>query len=99
MPDLVRIFKALGDTNRLRIIKTLSERTLCVCDLAKELDISQPTLSHHLKVLRDAGLVKGEKEGQWIYCSVNRELFDDYGIDLERLLGLRRELRAKEAIS
>jgi len=84
--DLVRVFKALGDESRLRILGALSEETYCVCDLAKCLGIAQPTLSHHLKVLRDAGLVIGEKEGQWIYCRVNDAAFAEYGIDLNRLL-------------
>jgi len=84
--DLVRLFKALGDESRLRILRALADQTFCVCDLAKELGISQPTLSHHVKILRDAGLVKGEKEGQWIFCSLNEEAFKACGIDIPRLL-------------
>lgn len=86
MADLVRLFKALGDESRLRILKALAERTFCVCDLAKTLGISQPTLSHHLKILRDTGLVIGEKEGQWTYCRLNVEAFEATGLDLDRLL-------------
>lgn len=85
MTDLVRIFKALGDESRLRILLALNEKTYCVCDLAKCLGIAQPTLSHHLKILRDVGLVIGEKEGQWIYCRLNYDMFDEYGLDLNRL--------------
>lgn len=84
---VARLFKALGDETRLRIVGTLARRTLCVCDLARELGLSQPTLSHHLKILRDVGLVVGEKDGQWIYCSLNEAAFKSYGIDLGALLG------------
>ena len=86
MTELARLFKALGDESRLRILHALSTRTYCVCDLAKRLGISQPTLSHHLKVLRDTGLVNGEKDGQSIYCSLNGAELAKYGIDLGRLL-------------
>lgn len=86
LTDPVRLFKALGDESRLRIVHALAKETFCVCDLAKELGISQPTLSHHLKILRDTGLVKGEKDGQWIYCSLNTQLFEAYGVDVERLV-------------
>ena len=88
LADLVRLFKALGDESRLRILKALAARTFCVCDLARTLGISQPTLSHHLKILRDAGLVIGEKEGQWTYCRLNAQAFEAYGIDLDRLLAV-----------
>ncbi|HLS90140.1 MAG TPA: metalloregulator ArsR/SmtB family transcription factor [Limnochordia bacterium] len=92
MTDVVKLFKALGDENRLRILAALAKETYCVCDLARLLNIPQPTLSHHLKILRDIGLVKGEKDGQWIYCSLNSELLAEYGLDIDRLLAaLERE--------
>lgn len=80
------MFKALGDETRLRILEALLSKTYCVCDLAKEMGLSQPTLSHHLKILRDTSLVNGVKDGQWIYCSVNHEAFDELGLDLPWLL-------------
>lgn len=86
MTGLAKVYKALGDESRLRIVEALAGRTHCVCDLARALGISQPTLSHHLKILRETGLVKGEKEGQSIFCSLNRECFERAGIDLARLL-------------
>ncbi len=86
MTELARLFKALGDESRLRILHALCQQTYCVCDLARFLGISQPTLSHHLKILRDTGLVNGEKDGQSIQCSINRDEFAKYGIDLGRLL-------------
>ncbi len=87
LTQTARLFKALGDETRLRILATLAHRTLCVCHLARELGLSQPTLSHHLKILREVGLVVGEKDGQWIHCSLNEAAFGSYGIDLCALLG------------
>ena len=63
----VKIFKALADINRLKIIKLLKEGELCVCELTAVLFTSQSTVSHHLSVLKNAGLVKERKEGKWSY--------------------------------
>lgn len=62
-------FKALGDPVRLRLLSliTSSNREVCVCDLTTAFDLTQPTISHHLKVLRDAGLVDSERRGTWVY--------------------------------
>ncbi|MGB9940518.1 ArsR/SmtB family transcription factor [Methanosarcina sp.] len=67
LPSEVRIFKALADINRLKIIKLLKEGELCVCELTTALSTSQSTVSHHLSVLRTAGLIKERKEGKWSY--------------------------------
>ena len=67
------VFKALADPNRLRllsIIKSASSGATCVCDLTDPLDLSQPTVSHHLKVLVEAGLLNREKRGTWAYFSL-----------------------------
>lgn len=68
------VFKALGEPTRLKIIKLLADRELCVCDLEEVMRISQPRISQHLKVLKHAGLVNERKEGQRSICSLNREL-------------------------
>jgi ArsR family transcriptional regulator len=61
-------FKALADEHRLRILATISRAgEVCVCDLTDALPLLQPTVSHHLKVLRDAGLVVAERRGTWVY--------------------------------
>ncbi len=67
------VFKALADPNRLRllsIVKSASSGATCVCDLTEPLDLSQPTVSHHLKVLVEAGLLHREKRGTWAYYSL-----------------------------
>ena len=67
------VFKALADTNRLGIIDMLSCGELCACKLLEHFHITQPTLSHHMKVLTDCGLVTGRKDGIWVHYSLNRE--------------------------
>jgi ArsR family transcriptional regulator len=63
-------FKALADENRIRILKLLMLRELCVCEVMVALGLTQPTTSHHLGILENAGLVKKRKEGKWVYYSV-----------------------------
>jgi len=70
-------FKAIGEPTRLKIIKLLSIRELCVCDLEEIMQISQPRISQHLKVLKYAGLVNERKEGQRSICSLNKELLNN----------------------
>lgn len=69
------VFKALGDPNRVRIVNLLATagEPVCVCNLTPQLDLSQPTVSFHLKKLVEAGLVEREQRGVWAYYSVNRE--------------------------
>ena len=69
-----RLFKALSDETRLAIVRQLAEQgEVCACNFAVCGDLAQPTVSHHLKVLRDAGLVNAERRGLWVYFSLNRE--------------------------
>jgi ArsR family transcriptional regulator len=67
---LAQVFKALGDPVRLRLVSLIGARQggeVCVCDLTSAFDLTQPTISHHLKVLREAGLIKSERRGTWVY--------------------------------
>lgn len=63
------LFKALGDPNRLAMLATLTsaEEDVCVCEFTGDLPLNQPTVSHHLRILRQAGLVKCERRGTWVY--------------------------------
>ncbi|GCE37670.1 Arsenical resistance operon repressor [Rhodococcus wratislaviensis] len=68
--DLARMFKALGDPVRLRLLSLVASHAggeACVCDISETFDLSQPTISHHLKVLRSAGLLDCERRGTWVY--------------------------------
>ena len=68
-----KIFKALGDPNRIAILKMLQSGEKCACKLLEELNVGQSTLSHHMKILCDAEIVKGRKEGKWTHYSFNDE--------------------------
>lgn len=88
---MASIFKALADESRLRILTMLkqsgccsigtsaSDKGLCACDIESQLDLSQPTISHHMKVLREAGLVSAEKVGSWMWYRRNEELLQQIG--------------------
>lgn len=71
------VFKALGDETRLKIIEILSCGELCACDILESFDITQPTLSYHMKILTESGLVKSRKEGSWIRYRNNTELISE----------------------
>ena len=86
--ELADAFKALSDPIRLRLLNLIAtgeNGEACVCDLTEAVDRSQPTVSHHLKVLRDAGLVTASKRGTWAWYSVNARRLDD----LRRVLARR----------
>lgn len=69
--DIALICKALGDSNRLRIVKMLSDGEKCGCKLLEAFDITQPTLSHHMKILCECGLVEARRVGKWSHYSLN----------------------------
>jgi ArsR family transcriptional regulator len=71
--DLARMFKALADPVRLRLLSIVASHPggeACVCDLSSAFDLTQPTISHHLRVLREAGLLECERRGTWVYYRV-----------------------------
>ena len=84
-PD-VRFLAALADTTRLAIIRQLAADTeTCACDFTSSCDVGQPTVSHHLRVLREAGLVTSERRGQWIFYRIAPGVADRLG-DIARTL-------------
>jgi ArsR family transcriptional regulator len=75
--DLASTFKALADPTRVAIVNRLSKAdSVCVCDLTAAFALSQPTISHHLRILRDAGLVEAERRGTWAYYRLVPEAID-----------------------
>jgi len=84
----VEIFKALGDQNRLKIIKLilLKGNKLCVGMLSQKLGITQPSVSQHLKILKTAGLIEGEKSGFHVHYKVQKASFESSGIDITSIL-------------
>ncbi|MBR4226336.1 MAG: winged helix-turn-helix transcriptional regulator [Candidatus Methanomethylophilaceae archaeon] len=71
------VFKALSDGNRLKIMGMLSDGEICACRILEALDITQPTLSHHMKILCSSGLVKARRSGQWSYYSIDRARLEE----------------------
>ena len=66
MRDFIKVMKALSDPNRVKIIKMLQHKNMCVCELREALQVSQPSVSKNLKILEDAGLVDFRKDGLWV---------------------------------
>lgn len=71
--DISQTLKLLSDKTRLTIVKILEQRECCVCELVEIFHVSQPAISQHLRKIKDAGLVKENRKGQWIYYSLNTE--------------------------
>ena len=67
------VFKAFCDDNRIKILQLLQGGEKCACKLLTEMNITQPTLSHHMKILCDSGIVIGHKEGKWMHYSISQD--------------------------
>ena len=78
MRDLVKVFKALSDETRMRLLKLLQHRELCVCEIMQALDMTQSRVSRNLGILKDAGLVKDRRDGLWVHYSLNEDSFNEY---------------------
>ena len=88
MPETVKMLKALSDENRFKIFNSLRDGETCACELLEDLHISQPTLSRHMKILVDSGIVKARKDAQWVRYSIDadalgqlRDYFDSFCLD------------------
>ncbi len=77
METQIEIFKALSDKNRLLIIEMLSCGELCACDIMEGLSLTQPTISHHMKILNQSGLINCKKDGKWMKYSLNQDIFKE----------------------
>lgn len=84
--ETARVFKAFCDERRIEIIKLLVSGEKCACKLLEELDISQPTLSHHMKILCDSGVVSSRKEGKWMHYKLSEDGIRDVKELLTNLL-------------
>ena len=80
------IFKAFCDENRIRIIGLLRTGEKCACELLERMSITQPTLSHHMKILCDSGIVIGRKDGKWMHYSISEDGMRDVRNYLEELM-------------
>ena len=86
MRNLVKVFKALSDETRIRLLKLVQQRELCVCELMQTLNMTQSRVSRNLGILKDAGLVKDRRDGLWVHYSLNKESFNVYAEPLLELL-------------
>ena len=75
--DYATVLKALGEPTRLQIMEMISCGELCACVILEKFNITQPTLSHHMKVLCESGLVNSRKEGKWMYYSINQDAIQE----------------------
>jgi len=83
--DLVKVLKALSSEPRLKMLRLLKGRSLCVKAITGRLDLTQSAVSQHLRVLREAGLVKDEKHGYWVHYSADGDALRRYGASVGRL--------------
>ena len=93
------IFKAFCDENRVKILQMLQSGEKCACNLLEEMNITQPTLSHHMKILCDSGIVEGRKEGKWMYYSISGtgvEIARQYFNELTNIVNSENDLCSGE---
>ncbi|MFV0380059.1 MAG: ArsR/SmtB family transcription factor [Anaerorhabdus sp.] len=84
--ELTMIFKALSDDQRFRIIEMLAKEEMCACKLLEHFNFSQPTLSHHMKLLLSCNLVNCRKDGKWSYYSINIETYNKFTESISNLI-------------
>jgi ArsR family transcriptional regulator, arsenate/arsenite/antimonite-responsive transcriptional repressor len=95
--EFIRVMKALSDPNRVKVVKMLQQKEMCVCEIQMALGIAQPTVSKHLKVLEDSGLVQSKKAGLWVNYSLSGGSDSPYAAtllgNLKHWLGDEPEIR------
>lgn len=94
--DSALIFKAMSDETRLKIIDMLSCDELCACDILEEFEITQPTLSYHMRILTESGLVYARKDGAWTRYTLNLELIDSIKMFLGTITSDKENCICKE---
>lgn len=75
MKNLVNFFRAMGEDTRVKIITMLLKEEMCICELLEALGLSQSAVSHHVKILKQAGLVNDRRDGKWTFYSINKDGF------------------------
>lgn len=96
MDDMTVVLKAVADQTRLKIVNMLLRRNYCVRALARHLGLTESAVSQHLKVLRDAGLLRGKKKGYFMHYDVNRDALHELAADIEALSCIEREICTPE---
>ena len=88
LKDLIKAFKALGDETRIRLLKLLEKRELCVCEIMQALNMTQSRISRNLGILKNAGFVKDRRDGLWVHYSLN---YEDAPTHIQQLLRIVKE--------
>ena len=88
---LSKIMKAIAEPNRLQILDMISTGEKCACDISDNFDFTQPTLSHHMKVLIEAGVVTARKEGKWQYYSLVTENIEEFQELIHQILNIKQK--------
>ena len=96
MEEMLETFKALSDMNRLEILDMLSCGEMCACDIIDGLGLSQPTISHHMKILQGANLIYSEKRGKWMFYSINQERVGQVCASLKHLISEKEDCICKK---
>lgn len=94
--DYVPVIKAMSDETRLKIIDMLSCGEMCACDILAQLSISQSTLSYHMKILSDSGLVNAVRDGAWMRYTLNREKTEEFAAFFSRITESKRDCICSE---
>lgn len=93
----ISVCKALGDNNRMKIVKMLRKGTLCANGILKSLDCSQPTLSYHMKLLCESGIVKARKQGLWTFYTLDRKVADNFAAHIVNVCTPIEDVKKDEA--
>lgn len=96
--EQLKVFKALSNDNRLKIINLLDQNNLCACKILEKIELSQSTISHHMKILEDADLVTSKKDGKWRYYSINGQTFNELKLFFSKLENTSNELTKIEEL-
>ncbi|MDR2018378.1 MAG: metalloregulator ArsR/SmtB family transcription factor [Syntrophobacterales bacterium] len=96
--EYAQLFRVMSDPNRLMIIDMLSCGELCACVILEKFNITQPTLSHHMKYLCNSGLVDGRKVGKWTFYSLNNKNVHDFRAFFERVTTTKQDCICNEII-
>jgi len=78
MNNVTKVFKALSDSNRIRIVEMITDKAMCVCEITTVLGLATSTVSKHLSILRDAGIIEDEKDGKWVNYRLKSPAANEY---------------------
>jgi len=85
MGQIIHYLKAVSDENRLAILKLVKPGNVCACELLEKLNVTQPTLSHHMRILVDSGLITQEKDGKWVRYTIDPSASDDMLMQIKNI--------------